>query len=147
MEQNPKQQQTTRLWKETEHIGGFGTYSCFGYDTKTGKFVQKIYSIEKMILECRRLPVYSVFLESLDHHLDDLCWLNIEGNKISPNLVLNNPKLHTSEFKRMMKSDLFYPIIMSQDKKTIYDGMYRLARSFYEKHFYIKVFLLPECLR
>jgi hypothetical protein len=137
---------TMSLWKETENIGDFGTYSRCKQDPKTGEFVEKVYSVERMIRECRGLQIYSVFLKDLVCRLDIQCWRDNKGDLISPNMVLNNPSLHANEFKRILNADLTYPIILSFEKNRVCDGMHRLAKAVYEKHFYIKVFQLSEVL-
>lgn len=104
----------------------------------------RYFSVKRMIEVSRKNKTKYVFLKKLRHKLDCLCWQDSKGNPISPNMVLNNMKLFENHANNILLADLHFPIFISEDMKTIYDGMHRLAKAFLENHFYIKVIRLLD---
>lgn len=103
----------------------------------------RYYSVDIMMKYVWNLPVKYIFLEYLKNKLDALCWKDDIGQAISPNMVMNNMDLFSTHAKKITAADLKQPILVSENRSKIYDGMYRLAKSFKDKHFFIKSISVP----
>jgi hypothetical protein len=130
--------------KQTNDEEECGVFSTRLVDDNNLPSPPRYFSVKRMIEVSRKNKIRYVFLEHLRHKLDCLCWQDSRGTLISPNMVLNNMKLFQWHANKIQSVDLSFPIIISHDNQTIYDGMHRLAGAFLKKDFYIKVVILSE---
>lgn len=80
----------------------------------------RTWNVERLWEAAANLPVRTVPLEELLHHLDDTCWAYSE-----PRPGVWNDIHHA---KRIFETDLAYPIILSADGELM-DGAHRLAKA------------------
>jgi hypothetical protein len=123
----------TNNQEEHEDRGVFSTNSLDGIKVRH-------FSVQKMIDFSMKLPTIYTPLDRFRYHMELFCWRDERGNPISPRMVLEDARVSPFHAKRILTVDLAYPILVSEDRMTIYDGMHRLAKAFLQKHyFYIKV--------
>ena len=67
------------------------------------------------------------YLSTLEYN----CWGNPKIKKLfSPKNVIDNPKKHKEDYKRIMNSSLKYPIIIANN--NIVDGVHRITKAYLE---------------
>ena len=125
--------------------GVFGVFYMSQPENGKSGWRSRFFSIRRMIELTQKAPVRYVFLENLRSHLDVFCWQDDRGKPITPNMVLEDPESFPHHAKKIKDAELCYPILISFDKKVIYDGMHRLAKAFSQENFYfIKSITVPH---
>jgi hypothetical protein len=74
------------------------------------------------------IPIEEISIEELKWHFDIPFWGHY---KLKPIDVINNPSNHEDEYKRIMNSDLQYPldIMFWKERWLLLDGLHRLAKA------------------
>ena len=73
------------------------------------------------------------------------CWGNPKTKKLfSPKNVIDNSKKYKENYKRIMNSNLKYPIIIANN--NIVDGVHRLTKAYLENRKYINSYIFNEDL-
>lgn len=100
---------------------------------RTFSIGRKVYSTDMLIAYVNLFKVKSkmISLQSFINDLNFHCWSDEKKNKITPNMVLKNPKRYKYHYERIIKADLSYPIIKSNG--YILDGMHRLTKAIMKK--------------
>ncbi len=76
-------------------------------------------------------PVQEIASEILEWHFDVPFWnWNNEWYVLKPRDVINNPEKYKLEYKRIMNSDVSYPIdvMANKERLVILDGLHRLVK-------------------
>lgn len=79
-------------------------------------------------------------IKSIRNKIDNI-WGNGKYKKAKP---LTLEEMATNHFPRIIKADLSYPILISQDKSGVYDGMHRLIKALYKNKKKINAFIVPD---
>lgn len=78
------------------------------------------------------VPVETMDIAELVWHFD-VPWLHTEGERfnLTPNEILQSPKLYKEQYQRTMEADLSYPIDIMHNKGRwlILDGLHRLMKA------------------
>ncbi len=107
-----------------------------------------VYSVDMMFafLKTNKYPSRSVCVSEYIHVLEYPGWgdpgQNIYYSAID---VINNPAKYVDEYKRILKADMLYPIIISSDG-FIVDGVHRLTKAFLDKKNDIKAYIFTTDL-
>ena len=74
------------------------------------------------------VPVEEISIDELKWHFDTPFWGHYQ---LKPIDVINNPSKYEDEYKRIMNSDLQYPldIMFWKGKWLLLDGLHRLAKA------------------
>lgn len=73
------------------------------------------------------------------------CWGNPKTKKrFSPKNVIDDPKKYKEDYKRIMNSNLKYPIIIANN--NIIDGVHRLTKAYLKNRKYINSYIFDEDL-
>ncbi|XWV26926.1 hypothetical protein QJ857_gp0124 [Tupanvirus soda lake] len=105
-----------------------------------------VYSVDMMFayLKSNNHPITKIFVQEYLDVLEYPGWgdpsKNIYYSAID---VINNPMKYKDDFKRILKADLSYPIIISADG-FIVDGVHRLTKAYLEKIPQIKAYVFNE---
>lgn len=105
-----------------------------------------VYSVDMMFAYLKENE-YPVTKLKVDEYIDTLEYpgWGDPANKVyySAFDVINSPMKYQDDYKRILKADLSYPIIIS-DQGFIVDGVHRLAKSYLEKREYIKAYIFDD---
>ena len=107
-----------------------------------------IYSVDMMFayLKQNSYPITKINMEEYLDTLEYQGWgdpgKNIHYSALD---VINNPKKYTDDYKRILKADLSYPIIIS-DEGYIVDGVHRLSKAYLEKKEEISAYIFDKNL-
>ena len=108
-----------------------------------------IYSVDMMFafLYFNKIkPIKQIINDSILVNLDYDCWGDpVKNEKYSPNQVILNPKMYSNEYKKIIDSDLQYPIIINEQGNII-DGMHRLMKSVLFNKKYIRAYVFDNKL-
>lgn len=126
-----------KLTIDRKEDGVFGVFFTASSEEGKQEWKGRFFSIERMIELTQKAPIRYVFLEYLRPHLDVFCWEDAKGNAITPNMVIECPELYTKHAEKIISADLCYPILLSADKKVVYDGMHRFGKSFFSRKTFI----------
>lgn len=88
-------------------------------------------------------PEEEMLIRELAWHIDYPFWNNYT---LRPLDVILNPELYPEEYKRVMETDLSYPIDIMQnyDRWVILDGLHRLTKSWIMAKHKVKVRKIPR---
>lgn len=105
-----------------------------------------VYSVDMMFayLKNNKHPVTKLKVDEYIHVLDYPGWGN-PANNISYSAldVIKHPKKYQADYKRIMKADLSYPIILSFDG-FIVDGVHRISKAYLEERKEINAYVFDE---
>jgi hypothetical protein len=77
-------------------------------------------------------PITEIELSKLSWLLD-VDWFGTDETPLTPNEVLDNPKLDAEHYKRIKKADLSYPVDLGLNprvnKLVPFDGLHRIAKA------------------
>ena len=109
---------------------------------------KNVYSVDMMFafLKNNKYPINKINVEEYSDTLEHPGWGDPE-NEIyySAMDVINNPSKYQDDFKRILKADLSYPIIIS-DSGYIVDGVHRLTKAYLNKKKYVKAYIFNKNL-
>ena len=106
------------------------------------------YSVDMMFayIHFNRPNYVRLRVDDLLHNLEEDSWDDLSRDEIySPLTVLQNPKQYKSEYERIEKADLSFPIIVNP-KMDIIDGLHRLCKSYLQKNDSIKAYIFDNNL-
>lgn len=107
-----------------------------------------VYSVDMMFayLKNNKYPIKKINVEEYMDTLEYPGWGEPDKNiYYSAMDVVNNPKKYSDDYKRILKADLSYPIIISSDN-FIVDGVHRLTKAFLSKKKTIKAYIFNDDL-
>lgn len=108
----------------------------------------KIYSVDMMISYIRNKKPFDVHVKVSDllYNLTNNTWGDpSKGIRYSPMSIIRDNSKSPKDVERIKKSDLTYPIIISEDSIVI-DGLHRLAKSYIEGNEYINAYIFSNKL-
>lgn len=77
-------------------------------------------------------PVTEIELSEIDWLLD-VDWFGTDEHPLTPNEVMDNPKLDSEHYKRIENADMSYPIDLGLntrvDKLVPFDGLHRMCKA------------------
>ncbi len=80
------------------------------------------------------LPVDTLPIAALEWHLDAPVWPDPFGReyRITPRMVIGHPEIHTSEYARIERSDLSFPleVYRNRSRLMILDGIHRFCHAY-----------------
>lgn len=100
------------------------------YKGQTYSIKNYIYSVDMMIayINIFKPKIINVPVDNLLKNLNKKSWGNTKkGIYYTPNNVITNPQKYRKEYKRVMKADLQYPIIIVDN--IVIDGLHRLSKA------------------
>ena len=92
-------------------------------------------------------PTQEIVIEMLEWHFNIPFWnWNNEWYVLKPKDVIDNPEKYKSQYDRIMKSDISYPIDVMPNKErlVILDGLHRLVKCKLLGMNNIKVRIIPR---
>lgn len=97
-----------------------------------------IYLVDLMFMYIKTITSTKIKLENMLPQLKIKDWGNF-----SPMEVIKNKSISPEDYKRIIKADLRYPIIITNDYKII-DGMHRLSKAFLLKKKYVRAYKIDD---
>jgi len=97
-----------------------------------------IYLVDLMFMYIKTITSTKIKLENILPQLKIKDWGNF-----SPIEVIKNKSVSPEDYKRIIKADLRYPIIITNDYKII-DGMHRLSKAFLLKKKYVRAYKIDD---
>jgi len=97
-----------------------------------------IYLVDLMFMYIKTITSTKIKLENMLPQLKIKDWGNF-----SPIEVIKNKSVSPEDYKRIIKADLRYPIIITNDYKII-DGMHRLSKAFLLKKKYVRAYKIDD---
>jgi hypothetical protein len=111
--------------------------------------------VYKLVHATQEIPVVVVPIEKYTDDLNDQCWTDDQGKRVSPNEVIEayriagdaesaiaaRPEL-SQHIRKIDTSDYSFPVLVFESK--VIDGMHRLAKAVMERQTSIKVKLIGE---
>ncbi len=92
-------------------------------------------------------PVITMPILELVWHFDIPFWNKGAGiYNLSPNQVMENPRLHKEEWERIQKADTSHPLDIMENKGRwlLLDGLHRLSKLFLKKENSVQVRIIPR---
>lgn len=97
-----------------------------------------IYSVDLMFMYAKTIKSKKIKVSDLIHKLKTKNWDNL-----SPLEVIKNKSLSSSNYERIRKANLRYPIIIDA-KNNIIDGMHRLSKAYLLNKKYIRAYVFDK---
>jgi len=97
-----------------------------------------IYLVDLMFMYIKTITSTKIKLENILPQLKIKDWGNF-----SPIEVIKNKSVSPEDYKRIIKADLRYPIIITNDYKII-DGMHRLSKAVLLKKKYVRAYKIDD---
>lgn len=107
-----------------------------------------LYSVDMMFayLKNNEHPTTKIMVDDYIDTLEYSGWGDPSKNiYYSAMDVINNPMVYQDEYKRILRADLSYPIIISADGYIV-DGMHRISKAYLEKKPSIRAYVFDEDL-
>jgi hypothetical protein len=107
-----------------------------------------VYSVDMMFafLKTNKYPITKIKVDNYIDQLEYEGWGDPSKNiHYSPRDVLANPIKYATEYKRILKANLSYPIIISSDG-FIMDGVHRLTKAYLRNKKIIKAYIFDPKL-
>lgn len=107
-----------------------------------------IYSVDMMFvfLHHHRYRVKKIKVKDLIDQLFYPGWGDPRKNiKYSPLKVIKFPRKYADDYRRIIKADLNYPIILDPDYNVV-DGVHRLSKAYLQNKKYIKTYVFNKNL-
>lgn len=94
-------------------------------------------------------PVTEMNIEELKWNLDLPFWEEKKINdwNLTPREVIEHPKYHQNHYKRVVETDLKYPICIAKNKNGkwfVLDGTHRLTKAYLNNLKKVKVKIIPQ---
>jgi hypothetical protein len=92
------------------------------------------------------VPVTIMPISELDWHFDIPFWNENGEYNLTPREVIMEPQDHDSEYKRIMRSELNFPIDIMENKGRwlILDGLHRLVKAYTLGQDMVNVRIIPR---
>jgi hypothetical protein len=93
------------------------------------------------------VPVTKVNIKDLVWHFDYPFWDEIVDDwNLTPWEVIKDPNLHKNHYKKVLESNLKYPIDLMENegRLQILDGLHRLAKAYLKGDKFIKARIVPK---
>jgi hypothetical protein len=109
---------------------------------------ESVYSVDMMFayLKTNKYPITKINVSDFFDTLEYKGWGEPSKNiYYSATDVIANPRKYVTDYKRILKADLSYPIIISSDG-FIVDGVHRLTKAYLKKIKTIKAYIFDSKL-
>ncbi len=122
--------------------------SLLWYMPQTHSDGKTIYSVDMLLayVNLFKPKPEQLRVKSFESHLTHIGWgdPSVPGGLFSPRQVLLNPEDYPDDMKRITDANMSFPIMVTEDKNLIIDGVHRLTKAFLTKQETIWAYVIPR---